>query len=422
MATYDVNVRLGAKDNETGAPATTTVTHNIPFIAGLGSSLAPGDVLRFNVATKDLETTTASYAVTGKDTRTWTTGSTSFTVSSSSVSITVAAGATSGSDSITIDPVAANPNSAITVYFKQPDRTPDTPSFPNITGANPSDTVESAHVRITGIDNGTTVTISGVGGYVRKSNNEPATQTSITINDRDYIHFVCNTPSTFNTTRSYTITVGTWSATWTVTTRDIGDDISYIPVPYSGTRIALSDVIATFQNPTLTENRNMSAYLRAPAGNLVPDLAANAGVPTSLPVKLSDFIGAKNALYWVKKPQNRDYSWNTVANGTTTINTGWGIGGANYLQEWLLGFGDYLDEYAEIRYELSLDPGVSYSVDGGNPSVWSTANRWISLSATGVSGREDTFNATVTIYVRHPVFPSAVLTTVVTAKWFFWGV
>lgn len=420
MATYTVNVKLGAKDVETGAPATTTVTHNLPFVAGTGNVIAPGDIVTFAVATKDAGVTSGTYSVTGIDTTLWTSASTTITISTTAVSLTARA-AVAGTDSVVIDPsVTANPDKTLVIVIKTADRTPDTPSFPNITGANPSDSVESAHVKITGIDNGTPVSITG-GGYIGSATGSKAT--TGTVNNGSYLNFGYDTPATFGTAKTMTLTIGTWTGTWTVTTRQIGDDVAYIAVPYAGTTVKLNDVIATFQDPTAAVQRNLKAYLRAPAGAFVPDLPVNAAVPTVLPIKLSQFIGAKNALYWVKKPQNREFSWNTVTDGAKTLIAGWGIGGDQYTTPWSLGFGTYLDTYADIRYVVTASAGVTVTVQGGgDPATWSKNNRWIKLSASGTAGREDTFNATVTIYVRHPLNTSVVLSAVVTASWFFWGV
>lgn len=407
MAQYYINIRTYPYDSETGAPASTVMTTDIPQ-----AGIAPGDSIRFT-------SSNSNYTVSGMSSTIWTTSS-SFVVTATSPKILTARTTANGTNTLTCSP-SGYPARSRSITVREQDLTPDTPNIPNLTGQNPSDKVRSQPFRVTGIDGPATVTI--VGGWIWSwvNGQEVYNVTSKTVVNNEYLSFGLDTPSTFNTQKSVTVTIGTWTGTWTVTTRDIGADISYIAVPYSGSTIKLSDVIATFSNP-FTSPGNLRNYFRAPGGAFVPDLAVNAGVPTSGVLRLSHFIGARNALYWVKMPQNISYSWNTVASGSKTLTATWNMEGFGSGQSFSLGFGDYLNSYAEIRYVLSLGAGVSYSVDGGNPGTWSTRNRWISLSASGVAGREDTYSGSVTVYVRHPRFPTVILSKTFSASFFFFGV
>lgn len=408
MAQYTVTITTYPYDRELGAPARTLLYSNLPT-----GGISPSDSILF-------KSNNSTYTVSQIDPALWVSAA-NLTVTSSSAKVITAKAGVTGVDSISIT-ISGYPNKTLSVKISTPDLTPDTPPNLNVTGQNPSDIIRSKPFKVTGINGNATVTISGGWIWAWDGNgNEIYTVTSKTITNGEYLSFGMNTPSTFNSSKSCSIAIGTWSGTWTSVNRGIGDDIEYIPVPYSGSTIKLSDILATFSNP-LANPRNLKSFYRAPAGIYVPDIPVNAGVPQSGTIKVSDFIGAKNALYWVKLPQDQDFSWNTIAQGSKTITATWTIEGATPGREWSLGFGDYLAEAAEIRYDISLSSGVSYSVDGGNPGAWSTNNRWIKVWATGTAGREDTYTATITIYVRHPVFPSAVLTKVVVATFFFYGV
>lgn len=411
MAQYYITIRTYLSDAEIGEdgrrPRRTTITTDIPQ-----AGIAPGDSVRFT-------SYNTAYTVSGLSSAIWTVAS-NFTVPAGGSVTRTARNPASGSNIVTMAP-SGYPSTSRNIIVQVQDTTPDPIPNLNLAGQNPSDKVRSLPFRVTGINTPTTVTI--VGGWIWSwvNGQEVYNVTSKTVVNNEYLSFGMDTPTTFNTQKSVTITIGTWTGTWTVTTRDIGADISYIPVPYSGSTIKLSDVIATFSNP-LSSPGNLRSYFRAPGGSFVPDLPVNAGVPKSGTIKLSNFIGARNALYWVKMPQSVSYSWNTIAQGSKTITAQWNMEGYGSGQAFSLGFGDYLNSYAEIRYVLSLGAGVTYSVDGGSPGTWSTRNRWITLSASGVAGREDRFSGTVTIYVRHPRFPAVILSKAFSASFFFFGV
>ena len=99
------------------------------------------------------------------------------------------------------------------------DTTPDAFDFPDVSNIGLGTTQASAERTITGIDASTPVSVTGEGSpYIKVARINRGT--SYTINSGQLLSLVMTAPSTYGTTRTATVTVGTVSDTWSVRTRD----------------------------------------------------------------------------------------------------------------------------------------------------------------------------------------------------------
>ena len=99
------------------------------------------------------------------------------------------------------------------------DTTPDAFDFPDVSNIGLGTTQASAERTITGIDASTPVSVTGEGSpYIKVARINRGT--SYTINSGQLLSLVMTAPSTYGTTRTATVTVGTVSDTWSVRTLD----------------------------------------------------------------------------------------------------------------------------------------------------------------------------------------------------------
>jgi subtilisin-like proprotein convertase family protein len=112
---------------------------------------------------------------------------------------------------VTIGGVSAT----FSVTTKDIDQTPDAFSFSDLSNATRNIQVVSTPLTITGFE---TAPISIVGGFYRINDNPDFITTSGTINNNDTIHLSIISPTAPATSQKVTVTIGTVSTTWTVTT------------------------------------------------------------------------------------------------------------------------------------------------------------------------------------------------------------
>jgi hypothetical protein len=130
--------------------------------------------------------------------------------------------------------------SVTTGPFNAPDAdvTPDNFTFTDVTSADPSTTYIAQPVRIVGLGTNVfaPVTIAGTAGtnFAYSKNGGAYTTSPGTVQNGDSLRLRLNSPSGWETSVSTTITVGSFSDEWTITTRAFGTDDTY-PDAYSST-------------------------------------------------------------------------------------------------------------------------------------------------------------------------------------------
>ena len=171
-----------------------------------------------------------------------------------------------------------------------------------------------------------------------------------------------------------------------ITTYATATDDSEVQFPTTSLPISLLDVKNFFGG-----SGNLSAYHKG-SGGLLPNIASNSGVPSGVPINLSDLVGAWNRFYWATLPPNKSDSADSTGGPVTasvTFNT----------SDWDIGFGTFGDS-AEYKFELdfTVNGGASMTPSSGYGTWGSTSSLKI---AVGASQAEKFAVGIITIYARH---------------------
>lgn len=163
---------------------------------------------------------------------------------------------------------------------------------------------------------------------------------------------------------------------------------------------------------------NLRDYFRK--GRNVPDMPANRSIPTSGTLQLTDFRGAATAFFIASHPRYRERQMVTTYAAKST-GVGWSIWSGG-VDDWDLGYSKFIKDNAEFRYTMSVSYRSGYgttnplvapvlSSSTGRPGSWSSANKSVSVKASGQ--RYEEYYAVITVYMhaRHKNFPSKVVST-----------
>jgi len=329
--------------------------------------------------------------------------------STATLSITIASAIDDTLDSIT-DKLGAdiNPAALYTVYVSS--------SFvvSGISGTSCSVNITNGEYNINNL------------GWVNSAN------TGTAING-DSIKVRVTSSSSYSTSVSavLTLTAGnTVSDTWTVTTEPDPttpiEDGELIPFGHSTGAIPFSDIIDFFAGAPIsglyTPPTNLGSYYRA--GLHVPPLTGNANIPTSGAISFSDFRDAYTVLYFVRAPQTKGATRNTISSGGQVVVV-WYIFDFDDPADWEMGYGPFAKYSCEYQYSLTVtqnlvnagNQSIAPRLTVGTPTTWTPATSWNSAAQLGfavemyVDQNTEVFaNGYVTMQVRHPDNPSYVLT------------
>lgn len=175
------------------------------------------------------------------------------------------------------------------------DGTPDNFILGDQSGLPPFLTCYSQVVFVSGL--AVTVTASVVGGgavMFKNATSTPLTSTTVTNGDR--LHLRMTTPATAGASVSCTLTVGSLSRTWTLTNSS-ASPANGIKIPLGPLPVIGSNIITLFggRYDNWPKARNISAYTRG--SFYVPDIAENAGLPSSLPIRGEQFANTVQSFY-----------------------------------------------------------------------------------------------------------------------------
>lgn len=342
------------------------------------------------------------------------------------VSRNVSVNATLGVDQVTFAP------SDIGYPAKTVDITVDTSLDQNptpfnlgddIDNVNPLQEVEGRRFSVSGLSAGANAPVSIIGGQYSK-NGGIWTSTNGTVNNSDTIKTRITASSSFNTPVTCTLTIGTVSDAWAVTTRNDPGAGNIIPLGFTnGEPLELWNDVAAFYGFRYNIQpfaATLSEYVRG--GDFVPDIAQNIGVPSAPPIELGDLRGSYTSFYWEKLPSFKATSHDSTGSGTT-IMLGWStLETPIESSDFYVGYGEGARNVAEYRYTVTGLSGGGVYVTTSNYGTWSIANDVIALALDVSQGQaEQQYTGTITIYARHPADPNNVLTTTVDYSFFVFG-
>jgi hypothetical protein len=400
MATYDVSLSQYF-DGELGGSFNASPT---------SLTVARGDTIRFTRS--DLGGSSQTMTVSGFTTARFT-SATNITLSSNGAvgSRIVRADATLGSFSLT---ASAGSLGSITISITITsglDTTPDDFSFAAATLAQPGSLIESNVVTITGINTAVSVSVNA-GSFM--ADLDGVWRTSGTILQGQKLQLRLGASGAYNATTSMTVTVGTVSRSFSVTTANDPGSGEIIPFPFTSGELGLNNIIDFFGGVIPLDGvvapRNLRAYMKG--AGYVPNIAQNGNIPSSGNLSVRQFLGSATALYFLRYPGFRSAGGSTV-NGAVTPSVDWSYAGANVSYNPRIGFGS-IAASCEYRYRVLPDAGSTLNVVSSISGSINAFSAWgteagIVLSVTVPFYTEHIITGTVEFQVRHRSYPSVVL-------------
>lgn len=254
-----------------------------------------------------------------------------------------------------------------------PDPVPVPFTFTPVTGASLGQNKYSNTVTITGINvpvlvsasNGAALSVDG-GGYTTRE---------VTANPGDTLKIRMRASPDYKTQVSTTVYVKykqttRYSTGWSVTTLDPPDINSYPQIPVGGLPVSMSRLDQIFGK--LSPSFSIKSYYKG--GTLVPNLTVNSSIPTSGTIKLSDFAGSANAIFWDTEPSPRYMVASLPDNRAHTFYATWYAGSDYYV-----GYSTYLSD--SLEYRVTIDSSYVYGMPGTatpvipNPNAFSVPNK-----------------------------------------------
>lgn len=411
MASHSANCIYFAGNPGDNLPARLTV--NPDTSSGNGMTMLVGDTLTFTNAGASDGNVTISYGESGRFTA-------NKTMSQSlSPGETIVFTATSA-DSNTWLRVTPPSGSAKSLYISIVNNLDDSPSswtFPDKSKYRPGSYVY-ADKQISGINTSITISCSGSGSPRVKRRESTSWVTSISgVQQGDYIQFRLASPPDYNQTYNATITGGSASDTWTVSTGAAPDPNTGAKIPSGITGdVALSD-LGDFFGRRASNDTRLYDYRRGLG--YVPNITENNGISTSQPA-LTQFRNAYTSIYFKLPPEDYMESANTVSSAQS-LTASW-----QYPYDYIMGFSDKIANELEFKVDTDIsggaqagDASIHYNIP--NPGAWSKANQDFNVRVDCNSYSEAHYIGTVTLHARHPAYPSSVVSWTMDVRFFFFG-
>lgn len=296
------------------------------------------------------------------------------------------------------------------------DTTPDAFDLgSNVVAANPQQTYYSDTITVSGVNTNVTASANN-GGLVKKNNGNFVSSATVTNGDKIVVALTAN--NAYNSTKTTTLTVGTTTDSWSVIT---GPDPSAGQLIYLGINsgtIKLTDIADLFgQGQYAPMAIPLSDYLKTPGGERVPNISANSSIPTTLPLKLTDFYGSATSFYIAVPPNNQYIDYDTTASGGN-FNVEWVID-----DNWRLGFHREIMQNCEFKYshvETGSSRGVTPYSEAGYTN-WSDLNHTFQLAVTVPTYVERRYTGIITVYARHKKDTSKVVSATAHYMMDFYG-
>lgn len=300
-----------------------------------------------------------SIPVQGWNSTHWTSTSTAYIARGSSAVKTVKTGATLNVTD-TISAVQSGYTSGL-IYVKIVSSVDTTPndfagSLSGVTGAVPGQEYLLGNFAVSGINTSVTMSVSGTAApESRKGTQGTKSTSSKTVTNGQTVYIWGTAPSTYNSSSTASVTIGTLTRSVTLTTPVDPATGTRIPfTPSSGT-ISLDDVRSFFGPKTGTAP--ISNYYRGGSYviNTTTGSPNNSGVPASGTIQLDDFYNSFTTMYFSTPPANKsDFIVTTSSSGTTNFN--W-----NRTADWEVGFGPDMEDGVDYRITHTTTQYAGYA-------------------------------------------------------------
>lgn len=260
-----------------------------------------------------------------------------------------------------------------TLYLKivaAPDTTPNSFSFDSVTNAIPGEIYCLGYITVTGID--TQVNYSGANGLMADRQiytGGSTTPTSGLVRNNENLYIYATASSSYNTTTSPSLTVGTLTVSSSITTKANPGDGTLIPFPISSGTISI-DSLREFFGPE-DAAASMSYYYRG--GSRVPNKTTgtpnNANIPTSGQISLSNFYNAMTYISFSTEPGNGRADLVASSSQSTSQERRWDAYDwssiiANLAQFYEVGYGP--DMRTVVQYKITARPSSYLEILTGN--------------------------------------------------------
>lgn len=311
----------------------------------------------------------------------------------------------------------------INVDGSVPDTTPDPFPFTNVTDANPSSSILSNTVHITGINRAVGITVTN--GIYRVGNRDWGVAAGAL--NGDALQIMTDSPSGFGQSKTVTIKVGTRTETWVVKNKNGPLNPIHTKATTSGFsfRNDVRDFFAgaSLVGPLVPPN-NLGAFIRG--GDYIPNITQNSAVATTASsLKLSQFTNAATYLDWVQGGRAQ-VAGGGGASASATIT--WSLlpsyvpSPTVALDHPRVGYGEILGG-CEMMWAIISEGGshTGATIPSGN-KVYSSGNTICTISASNQGGAGGSImNGTLRVYVRHKKYTNIVITRDLSYRFLFTG-
>lgn len=416
MATRTVTIRLSYENGTTlwNLSSGASSGNRLQLVQGdtlqinLNTVAAPGASLTVSNFSASYWTVTSNLVVTSSGSRT--TKSSVTTPANIGLTLTASGGGASGSRTLYLAIVSGD------------DVVPDAFDLgDSVVGARLGGDYYTKTVVVSGITVGVLASITSGSLIV----NNQARGSSYTVYLGDKVQVGITASSLYTTTISTQLNIGGVTGSWSVTTQNDPNSGEIIPFPVTSLPIRLSQVCNFFGGLSTVAYelgpKNMLSYLRG--GQYVPNITANAGIPTAPPIRLSQFIGSATSFFLLYSPPYKSARVATVQGPAEALLT-WAAG-----TDYDVGFGPGMRNSCEYRYGdlveftgVQLSQGVSLVASGGHDhSVYAPGNKIISIKASSPQMNEAIYEGRLTVYIRLLWDTSKVITTILRYRIYFYG-
>lgn len=265
--------------------------------------------------------------------------------------------------------------------------------------ANPSEVTYFSPVTLTGMDAGVNVTATATNGEVALQSGTTAERTfaaSKVAQLGDTLLTRATAPTGYSQSKTFTLDVSGVTDSVILSTPTDPSTGTQINLGITSGAISMDNLLDLFMGQSqgfwgYTRPTDMGSLYKN--GTYVPNISANASVPTSGAISIGNFYGAATSYYLLSAPENKFVFTDTsTGSGSYYASLYWEFG-----VDWDVGYGIGQRYNTEIYYVVNQTVG-SVTVSAG--SSYSINNLSILLSKT-VSGQTEEFNSgTVTAYFR----------------------
>jgi hypothetical protein len=299
-------------------------------------------------------------------------------------------------------------SATLRIDFLNKDEYPSSFGLSNVSNVDPKALIQPHVVTVSGINTDVKASISSSGGrkaHLYKGSTNSVPRTSVTVGSGDKLTLEVEAEHDYSQELTITLTVGTRTETFRVINRTYPLADQKISLGINSPPLYFVQDLVTFFGSQRTYPQ-LSDYLRG--NGLVPSIAENAHVPTSLPLNMTDLLGTYSAMYFRFRPPTKAVTADTSTGGKS-LGLTWDM-----VTDYDVGYGRYSKEleykYVVTRADSYPSSEVSiYTPAHSNEAAWHQGNTYIQLSASSGANTEKMYRGTLTIYVRNAVDTSLVI-------------